>query len=167
MRGNPTAARNLAFSGVRLSICVLACNSIGGMFILVIPMSCTISASTPISYSSLMSFSTAGTSSSYIMVLSVTNTFAPKMCAYSTRCAISSTEFPAAWRAPNCAAPIYTASAPWSIAAIPVSQSFAGASSSILHGCCIISCRWVVLGTKIQKRRYFFRINEVYQHIFY
>ncbi|MOA03075.1 hypothetical protein D3C78_1225590 [compost metagenome] len=47
----PAWSRNLARSRVRMSVWVLACSSIGGMSSSITPRSCTISASTPASYS--------------------------------------------------------------------------------------------------------------------
>ena len=87
------------------------------------------SASTPILYNSCASAHARGYSSSWSRVLSVTNTCAPKRWAYSTNVAISLSELPAAWRAPNSGAPIYTASAPACMAAIPTSRSRAGANN--------------------------------------
>ncbi len=138
---NPQSARNFAFSGVRVSHCVLACSAIGGSSILSRAMSCTIRASAPARYRSCTRRSTLLVSSSYIMVFTVTYSLAPYWWAYSATRRMSSMLLAAAERAPWLLAPIYTASAPWSIAAMAVSASRAGDSNSNVRiRICLANC---------------------------
>ena len=64
------------------------------------------------------------------MVFSVMKTLAPYLWAYEHSVLISSMLFPAACLAPNAGPAIYTASAPQSMAAMPISIFLAGARSS-------------------------------------
>jgi hypothetical protein len=73
----PTSCRNLAFSGVRMSVCVLACSWMGGRSSCSKPMSCTISASAPASWTCHAIWRAPSSSSSRRIVLSVMNTLAP------------------------------------------------------------------------------------------
>lgn len=126
----------LTLSGARLSICVLACKGMGGRSSSSKAMSCTMSASTPARYNAHTNLSVSGSSSSFNIVLTVTYTLTRNVWAYSTTRAMSSTELPADALAPKREAPIYTASAPWSTAAMAHSTLRAGARSST--GLCLI-----------------------------
>lgn len=87
-------------------------------------------ASTPAALASAISLSASEISLSKRIVFSVMNMRTPNLWAYSVSLRMSSIEFPAAWRAPNAGPAIYTASAPQSIAAMPMSIFLAGARSS-------------------------------------
>ena len=130
-RRKPICCKWSTCSGVRLSHCVEAWRRIGGRSYWSKLRSWIISASTPTLYNSCASAHARGYSSSWSSVLSVTSTCTPKRWAYFTNSAISLSELPAAWRAPNSGAPIYTASAPAWMAAIPTSKSRAGANNDI------------------------------------
>ena len=132
-REKPRLSRNRARSGVRIEHCVEACI---GIFT---PLSrasastagsCTISASAPALASASTKSPTRSSSSSKRMVLTVTKMRTPNRCAYEQSVAMSSTLLPASCLAPNSPAAIYTASAPQSMAAMPMSRVLAGASSS-------------------------------------
>ena len=120
-----------AFSGVRTEHWVEAWSGSRVPRLRVMtPRSCTISASTPASASSRTSDPARSSSSSKRIVLSVTKIRAPKRWAYRQSSAMSPTGLPAACRAPKSGPAIYTASAPQSMAAMPISLFLAGASSS-------------------------------------
>ncbi|EWS64964.1 hypothetical protein Y695_01792 [Hydrogenophaga sp. T4] len=97
----PTSCRKRAFSGVRISVCVLACSWIGGRSISSRPMSWMISASTPASYNCQASLRAGSSSSSRRMVFIVVKMRLPKRCACLASRAISFTELSALVRAPN------------------------------------------------------------------
>ena len=97
-------------------------------------MSCTMRASIPASHSSRAISLAFSSSLSRTMVFMVAYTLAPKRWAYVAREAMSSMLLPAEARAPNAGGPMYTASAPQSMAVRPVSASRAGDSNSSAIG---------------------------------
>jgi hypothetical protein len=97
----PTSCRKRAFSGVRMSVWVLACSWIGGRSISSRPMSWMINASTPASYSCQASLRAGSSSSSRRMVLRVTKMRLLKRCAWAVSRAMSCTRLSALVRAPK------------------------------------------------------------------
>ena len=117
-----------------MSVWVLACSWMGGRSISRRPMSWMMSASAPASYTCQAMRRAASSSSSRKMVLSVMKMRVLKRCACAIRRSRSRMSLPAPARAPKAGPPMYTASAPWLTASMPMSASRAGESSSIWWG---------------------------------
>ena len=134
----PSFSSIAAFSGVLMAHWVEACSGIPRLLHLpassspagLSARSCMIMASAPASCSSSIIPYACSSSWSKMMVFSVAKILAPNLCAYRHSLPISLISFPAACLAPNAGPAIYTASAPQSMAAMPMSAVLAGARSS-------------------------------------